>query len=102
MTAAAGHEGPECLDTDRLFRRHHRVLGVPVVGTQQVELEVLAGLAGDAFAEDDDPFGTAPGLDAMADREAVDGSVDSFPGAACRDALAGPDQRRGRVAQQTA
>ena len=59
-----------------------------VVGTEEIELEVLAALARNALAEDDDPLGAAPGLDVEARREGVDRAVHALPAAPRGDARA--------------
>jgi hypothetical protein len=63
---------PPGLLAHQLVGRHHRLFVVAVIRAEEIELEVLARLPGNVFAEDDDPFRPAPLLDAMMDREVLD------------------------------
>ena len=53
LGAAARDKGPERGRGERLVRRDRRVLEVPVVRGEEIELEVLPGLVRDLLAIDD-------------------------------------------------
>jgi hypothetical protein len=76
---AARDEGPEGRRRERLVGRDGRVLEVPVIGREQVELEVLPRLVADLLPIDDHAEGQVPGLQPQLGFEGADLPVDPGP-----------------------
>ena len=68
------HEVPEAPFVYGLVRRHHRVLEVPVVGLEEIELEASDRPAADPFSEYDDALAPFPLGESKKTRKAQCGS----------------------------
>src|SRR5712692_3594706 len=79
LLSSAGDEVPEVFGCEGLVGGHGGVLEVPVVGSEEIELEVFHRLVGDTATVDGDAQGQVPGRDGQLGLEAVHLAIDPDP-----------------------
>ena len=87
MSATSSHEVPDrrlgvllVCDDDRVFVK-------PIVGLEELQLEVLGRLPRDLLSEDHDSLGALPSLQSKSERKAIHARMDLRPAPSTTDAI---------------